>query len=152
MYPYVRLNKIKFTQSFTEKRFVLGYFLAGIWKKILPFSKSTPSTFSVTEVLCKSKQYLSSREKKCFTWVFSDWNSKNPFSYLKSSPSNLSKFGAKIKTLKLGTKNALIRNHCHIEHQRPRICLIAKFGEKIKILKFGTKNALFEYFWVGTWK
>ena len=110
MYPYVRLNKIKFTQSFTEKRFVLGYSLAGIWKKILPFSKSTPSTFSVSEVLCKSKKYLSSREKKCFTWVFSDWNSKNPFSYLKSSPSNLSKFGAKIKTLKLGTKNALIRS------------------------------------------
>ena len=48
------------------------------------------------------------------------------------------KFGAKIKFLIFGTKNAFLgycwagirKNHCHISNQYPRIRLIAKFREK----------------------
>ena len=65
----------------------------------------------------------------------------------------------KQKILNFGTKlpclyfwAAILKNHCHIWNQRPRICLIAKFGGKIKILKFGTKNAWFGFFGAWIWK
>ena len=34
---------------------------------------------------------------------------------------------------------AILKNHCHVWNQRPRICLIAKFGSKTKNFKFGPK-------------
>ena len=40
---------------------------------------------------------------------------------------------------------AILKNHCHVWNQRPRICLIAKFDLKTKNFKFGTKNARFPY-------
>ena len=60
----------------------------------------------------------------------------------------------------LGTNNDLFRNfrvrilkqHCHIWNQHPRICLVLKFRVKVKMSKFGTKNTLFGYFWVRMWK
>ena len=60
----------------------------------------------------------------------------------------------------LGTNNDLFRNfwvrilkqHCHMWNQHPRICLVLKFRVKVKMSKFGTKNTLFGYFWVRMWK
>ena len=78
--------------------------------------------------------------------------------YLKQPPLfQNSKFCAKIRILKFGTKNkcliwvfwaATLKNIFHIWNQRSWICLIAKYGGKTKILKFGTKNSFFGYFWV----
>ena len=45
----------------------------------------------------------------------------------------------------------LIKNHCHIWNQHPRICLTAKFCKKTKMPKFGTKNARFAHFEVRIW-
>ena len=78
--------------------------------------------------------------------------------YLKQPPLfQNSKFCAKIRILKFGTKNkcliwvfwaATLKNIFHIWNQRSWICLIAKYGGKTKILKFVTKNSFFGYFWV----
>ena len=40
---------------------------------------------------------------------------------------------------------AILKNHCHIWNQHPRIRLITKFREETKMSKLRTKNALFEY-------
>ena len=67
----------------------------------------------------------------------------------------VTKFDAKLKILKFGTKNTwfgycwtgIWKQHCSIWNQHPRICLITKFCEKMEIPNFGTKNTLFGYFW-----
>ena len=71
-------------------------------------------------------------KKKCFIWVFSSWDSKNPLEYLKLKPSNLFnwKVWCKIKILKFENKNAWFASfwaiiwkcYCHIWN--PRICLV----------------------------
>ena len=51
---------------------------------------------------------------------------------------------------KFGNKNTLfwyfwsgiLRNYCHIQNQRPGICIIANFCAGIQMPKFGTKNSL----------
>ena len=117
--------------------------------------------------LKSSKWNVLRRNKKSQIWTkktlseYLDWNLKKLMSYLKSTPSNLSKYQKSSKTTtitaatKNGTKNALFRhfwarilkNYCHIWNTHPQICLIVKFHEKTKLPKFGTKNALFGYFW-----
>ena len=91
-----------------------------------------------------------------------DWNLIKLMPYLKSTPSNLSKYQKSSKTTtitattKNGTKIALfgyfwgriLKNYCHIWNQHTQICLIIKFREKTRMLKFGTKNTLFGYFLV----
>ena len=96
----------------------------------------------------------------------SDWNLEKLMLYLKSTPSNLSKYqkSSKTTTIKATTKNMteialfgyfwgrILENYNYIWNQHPQICLLAKFCEKTKIPKFGTKNAFFSYFWARIFK
>ena len=140
-----------FNQSFTEKKLLifqrriiiikLGIFFAGIWKKILLFSKLRPTYFSIFQ-----------KFKKCCIW-----NSKKNIVIFKNQRPRIceaAKFGAKIKILKFEIKNIFIgcvgqqfwKTIVIFQISTRRIYLIAKFGAKIKILKFGTKNTLLAYF------
>ena len=69
----------------------------------------------------------------------------------------MTEFCAKVRILKLGTKNTFLsvfgsnlKICCHIWNQHPSIFLIATFGTK-KPLSFGTKNARFAYFRARIW-
>ena len=69
----------------------------------------------------------------------------------------MTEFCAKVRILKLGTKNTFLsvfgsnlKICCHIWNQHPSIFLIATFGTK-KPLSFGTKNAGFAYFRARIW-
>ena len=64
----IKLDEIKISSlkvSFKKKKLLsfqrkirIWVFLARIWNKILPFSKSVPLSFSIYEVSCKIKKYL----------------------------------------------------------------------------------------------
>ena len=133
--------------------------LDGIWKNYRHFRNYLPQIFEYAKLHVKTK-YTYIFDKKCFIWIFSGWNSKKPFSYLKLTPSNLftCKVWWKIKILKFGTKNArfvsfwagIWKLYYHIWNQHPEIYLIIKFREKMKMPTLG--NALFGYFLTGIWK
>ena len=145
-----------FNQSFTEKKLLifqkkiiiikLGIFFAGIWKKILLFSKLRPTYFSIFQ-----------KFKKILHLAVFNWNSKKNIVIFKNQRPRIceaAKFGAKIKILKFEIKNIFIgcvgqqfwKTIVIFQISTRRIYLIAKFGAKIKILKFGTKNTLLAYF------
>ena len=132
-----------FNQSFTEKKLLifqrkiiiikLGIFFAGIWKKILLFSKLRPTYFSIFQKFKKNIViFKNQRPRIC----------------------EAAKFGAKIKILKFEIKNIFIgcvgqqfwKTIVIFQISTRRIYLIANIGAKIKILKFGTKNTLLAYF------
>ena len=47
-----------------QREFRISVFLAGIWQKLLPFSKSVPSNFSICEVSSKNKENTYNCDKK----------------------------------------------------------------------------------------
>ena len=88
-----------------QRKFRIWVFSAGIWKKLLSFSKSVLPNFLICEFSCKNTKYLHLGQK-LFIRVLFDWNSKKSLSFLKSTPwiSVSAKFGAKQKCLNLGSK------------------------------------------------
>ena len=107
-----------------HRKFRIWVFLAGIWKKLLPFLKSVPSNFSIWKVSCKNKKYLHLAQKMLYLGNFglkfkkaivifeiSDFE----FVYLQN-------FLKKIKIPKFGIKSALfgyfwvrtLKNYCCI--------------------------------------
>ena len=111
------------------------------------------------EKFCTKTKNLKLGSKKPFLNVL-DWNLKKLISFLKTTPSNLSKYhkSSKTTTITATTKNrtkiplfgyfwaGILKNYCHIWNQHPQICQLAKFREKTKMPKFGTKNVLFVIF------
>ena len=91
-----------------QRKFRIWVFLAGIWKKLLPFSESVPLTFSICEASCKIKKILTFSTKNALFGYYWARIRKKPLSYLKSTPSNLPncKVWCKIRILKFETKNA----------------------------------------------
>ena len=66
--PKVSLIKIKLL--IFKEDFVFEYFLARIWKKSLPISKSVPSSFSICEILCKNGKCLHIGQKILYLAIF----------------------------------------------------------------------------------
>ena len=143
--------------------FCIWVFFAGIWKKLLPFSKSVSLNFPLREDSCKNKKILTFRTKPTLFGYFRTgiWKSHCHIWYQRP---RIRVFGAKQKT-KFGTKNVCFayfwgrvwKYYCHIWNLPPQICLAAKFDAKTKIMKkkfvkktkmpkFDTKNPLFRYF------
>ena len=144
---------------------MIGYFWAGIWKKIFSYLKSAPSKLSKRKTWNKENAYI--LDRKCVIWVFLTekalfghfWKRtlNKLLSDLKSGPSNLCIWKIsqkKTKMPKLEIKNPWFMNFCariwkqfcHISNQHPRTCLTAKFRANTKMLKFAPKNAFFGYF------
>ena len=89
----IKLNLLKVSSkkkilSFQIKLLIWVFFWLEFEKKLLPFSKSVPSSFSIGEVSWENKK-ICIQDKKCFICLLLGWNLKKPFSYLKSMPSNL---------------------------------------------------------------
>ena len=121
--------------------FCIWVFFAGIWKKLLPFSKSVSLNFPLREDSCKNKKILTFRTKPALFGYFRTgiWKSHCHIWYQRP---RIRVFGAKQKT-KFGTKNVCFayfwgriwKYYCHIWNLPPQICLAAKFDAKTKIMK-----------------
>ena len=115
-------SKRKILLSF-QRKFRIWVFLAGIWKKILPFSKSVPSIFLICGVSCKNKNYLHLQQKILYLDIFG------------------LKFKKAIVIFEIKSLEILPSNLFNLQS------LVQK-----KILKFRNKNAQFVYFGAIIWK
>ena len=112
---------------------VFGYFLDGIGKKLLPFSKSVFSSFSICEASCKNKKYLHLRQKMVYLGIFGYLELLSFQSFAKKTPIN-----------------AQFENNIVIWNQLPQIYVLAKFWEKKwKWLNLWPKMPCL-YFWAET--
>ena len=124
---WARLDQNLKNTKFHVKFITSGYFWTRIWKKLLPYLKSTPSNLSKHKLSCKKT--LSFRPKISFLDSFRPKFEKiivifeiSTFKSIKMQSfmlNNKKKFGTKIALFLSWTW--IWKNYCHIWNKHPRV-------------------------------